>query len=87
MVHGAMVSEEYEESEGEILRRCRKLVGPDIPIFVTLDLHGNITPADGRPRELPHCGQNIPAHRLLRNGMEGRRSSTIPWEVRLIVNP
>ncbi len=43
MLHGAMVSEEYEDSEGEILRRCRELVGPDIPIFVTLDLHGNIT--------------------------------------------
>ena len=43
MLHGAMVSEEYEDSEGEILRRCRELVGPDIPILVTLDLHGNIT--------------------------------------------
>ena len=43
MLHGAMVSEGFEDSEGEIIRRCREYVGPDVPILVTLDLHGNIT--------------------------------------------
>lgn len=45
MLHGAMVSESFEDAEGEILRRCRELVGPSVPIMVTLDLHGNITQA------------------------------------------
>ena len=43
-LHGAMVSENYFDGEGEVLRRVRDLVGPDIPIFVSLDLHANVTP-------------------------------------------
>jgi microcystin degradation protein MlrC len=42
-LHGAMVSDSYQDSEGEILHRIRSRVGPSIPIVVTLDLHGNIT--------------------------------------------
>ena len=42
-LHGAMVSEKYEDADGELLRRVRKLVGASVPIIVTLDLHGNIT--------------------------------------------
>ncbi len=42
-LHGAMVAEGFEDGEGEILRRLRAKVGPDVPIVVTLDLHGNIT--------------------------------------------
>jgi microcystin degradation protein MlrC len=34
---------DYEDAEGELLRRIRRLVGEEIPIFITLDLHGNIT--------------------------------------------
>lgn len=42
-LHGAMVTEEYEDAEGEILERLRSAVGKDIPIMVTLDLHVNMT--------------------------------------------
>ena len=42
-LHGAMVAEGFADGEGEILRRLRAMVGPDVPIVVTLDLHGNIT--------------------------------------------
>jgi microcystin degradation protein MlrC len=42
-LHGAMVTESYEDGEGELLRRLRAKVGPKVPIIVTLDLHGNIT--------------------------------------------
>jgi microcystin degradation protein MlrC len=44
-LHGAMVSEEYEDGEGEILRRVRELVGPRVPIVASLDLHANVTAA------------------------------------------
>jgi len=44
-LHGAMVTEELEDAEGDLLARIRHLIGPDIPIVVTLDLHANITPA------------------------------------------
>jgi len=42
-LHGAMVVDGFEDAEGELLRRLREKAGPDVPIMVTLDLHGNIT--------------------------------------------
>jgi microcystin degradation protein MlrC len=42
-LHGAMVSEAFEDGEGETLRRVRELIGPDIPLVSSLDLHGNVT--------------------------------------------
>jgi microcystin degradation protein MlrC len=41
--HGAAVSEEFPDADGEIVRRVRELVGEDIPIGVTLDMHANVT--------------------------------------------
>lgn len=43
-LHGAMVTQEFEDGEGELLRRIRALTGPELPIAVSLDLHGNLTP-------------------------------------------
>ena len=44
-LHGAMVAEHLEDGEGEILARVRAVVGPDVPIVASLDLHGNVSPA------------------------------------------
>ena len=44
-LHGAMVTEHHDDGEGELLRRLRLVVGPDLPIAVTLDLHANVTQA------------------------------------------
>ncbi|MEM7056760.1 MAG: M81 family metallopeptidase [Pseudomonadota bacterium] len=43
-LHGAMVTESVEDGEGEVLRLVRDMVGPDIPIAISLDLHANLTP-------------------------------------------
>ncbi|MDR7124630.1 M81 family metallopeptidase [Pseudotabrizicola sp. 4114] len=43
-LHGAMVAEGVEDPEGELLTRLRAILGPDVPIAVTLDLHTNTTP-------------------------------------------
>lgn len=45
ILHGAMVTAFCEDGEGEILRRVRAVVGPDMPIAVTLDPHANVTNA------------------------------------------
>ena len=42
-LHGAMVSESYEDAEGEFLARLRQRLGADVPVVVTLDLHANVT--------------------------------------------
>ncbi len=41
-LHGAMVAEEYPQADGETVRRVRELMGPDFPIVVTHDYHGNV---------------------------------------------
>ena len=42
-LHGAMVTEEFEDAEGELLVRFRrKHFNKDVPIIVTLDLHGTM---------------------------------------------
>jgi microcystin degradation protein MlrC len=43
-LHGAMVSEDFPDGEGEVLRRVRAVVGPDIPVTSSLDPHANMTP-------------------------------------------
>ena len=42
-LHGAMVSDNYEDAEGEFLARLRRRLGTEVPIVVTLDLHANVT--------------------------------------------
>ena len=43
-LHGAMVCEHLQDGEGEFLKRVRQLVGDQLPISVSLDLHANVTP-------------------------------------------
>jgi microcystin degradation protein MlrC len=42
-LHGALVSEAAADVEGELLQAVREMLGPDVPIVATLDLHANIT--------------------------------------------
>ncbi len=42
-MHGAQTAEGEDDVEGEILRRARAVLGPEVPIVLTLDLHANIT--------------------------------------------
>jgi microcystin degradation protein MlrC len=43
-LHGAMMSEHLDDGEGEILARVRKVIGKDLPLVASLDLHANVTP-------------------------------------------
>src|SRR5438309_429891 len=43
-LHGATVSEHLDDGEGEILRRVREVIGTELPLVVSLDLHANVTP-------------------------------------------
>ena len=42
-LHGAMVTELTDDGEGILLEKIRKIVGGDVPIIATLDLHANCT--------------------------------------------
>jgi microcystin degradation protein MlrC len=42
-LHGAMVSEAFDDGEGELLARVRRAVGAAVPVVASLDLHANVT--------------------------------------------
>src|SRR3546814_11453936 len=72
-LHGAMVTETYEDAEGELLRRIRAVVGPEIPVVISLDYHANVTPAmveysEGMAayRPYPHVDRNETGERAAR---------------------
>ncbi|UUX49997.1 M81 family metallopeptidase [Nisaea acidiphila] len=63
-LHGAMVTEPFPDAEGELLRRLRERLGPNVPIAITLDLHANVTDEMGEYadfivpfRTYPHVDQ------------------------------
>ena len=43
-LHGAMVTQSYQDGEGELLARLRR-IAPHTPIGVSLDMHANVYPA------------------------------------------
>ena len=43
-LHGAMICETDDDVEGRICEATRTILGPQIPIVVTLDLHTHLTP-------------------------------------------
>ena len=60
-LHGAFIAEGTDDAEGEILAAVAAIVGRDVPIAVSCDLHGHITPEMLRHariligyREYPH---------------------------------
>ncbi|HKY94654.1 MAG TPA: M81 family metallopeptidase, partial [Kiloniellales bacterium] len=83
-LHGAMVTEHLEDGEGELLRRVRTVVGRELPVVCSLDLHANVTPqmvelADGLVvfRTYPHVDMAASGKRafvFLRDLLDGRRS-------------
>ncbi|GAC1041275.1 M81 family metallopeptidase [Rhizobium sp. No.120] len=42
-LHGAMVADGYEDTEGDFLSRVREIVGPDILLCAELDPHSHLT--------------------------------------------
>jgi microcystin degradation protein MlrC len=56
-LHGAGVAEGITDLEGTLLAEIREAVGQDVPIIVTLDLHGQTT-----PRMLEHATTILYCH-------------------------
>ena len=42
-LHGALVSEATPDVDGEVLQAVRRVIGPEVPLVATLDLHANVT--------------------------------------------
>lgn len=57
-IHGAMYVEGWEDIESELLRRIRAVIGPDVVVSASMDLHGNVS------RELAHQTDLITCYRM-----------------------
>ena len=42
-LHGAMAAEEVPDADGDLIRAVRQIVGSEVPLVVTLDLHAQVT--------------------------------------------
>jgi microcystin degradation protein MlrC len=42
-LHGSLVADAAPDVEGEVLQAIRQVIGPQVPLVATLDLHANIT--------------------------------------------
>ena len=69
-LHGAMVTDFCDDGEGELLARLRAVVGPELPIAVTLDLHANVTRAMCRHADILVSYQTYPHVDMRRTGLE-----------------
>ena len=57
-IHGAMVVEGLDDAETDLLGRIRAVVGPDVIVSASMDLHGNVT------RELAHQVDLVTCYRM-----------------------
>jgi microcystin degradation protein MlrC len=87
-LHGAMVTEDYDDGEGELLTRIRR-VAPEAPIAVALDFHTQMTEAMARGstvitgyRTYPHIDMGetaVRAGRTLLRALAGEVDPKIVW--------
>jgi len=59
-LHGAMVVEGLDDGEGDLIQAVRRVVGPRVPIAVSLDFHGNISETMVREADLLHGYKTYP---------------------------
>jgi microcystin degradation protein MlrC len=69
-LHGAMVPEGIDDGEGDLLAAVREVVGPRIPVGVTLDFHANVTAAMVRHATLLHGYKTYPHIDMEERGRE-----------------
>lgn len=89
-LHGAMVTEEDEDGDGNLLEAIRGVVGYDIPVMTTLDLHVNLTKKMVRNatafipyRNYPHSDmyeRGLDAAHLMMSTLKGEVIPLMRWK-------
>ncbi len=97
VLHGAMVSEEFRDVEGEILERIRRLSGGAKPIFGVYDLHANFSKAMSMHadclvayREHPHLDardSSVRAASLLKKCLQSERPKIHLKQTKILLPP
>lgn len=59
-IHGAMVVEGMDDAEGVLLKRIRKIIGPEPIVSASMDLHGNVSLDLVHQCDLINCYRTAP---------------------------
>ncbi|RRQ48092.1 M81 family peptidase [Maribacter algicola] len=59
-IHGAMSVVGLEDAEGDLIKRIREVVGPDVLISTSMDLHGNVSERLAKHSDLITCYRMAP---------------------------
>jgi len=68
--HGAMITTENRDPDGAIFSLVRSIVGPDVPVVATLDLHGNVSEQMVEAADVIVAYRTNPHVDMLERGME-----------------
>ena len=94
--HGSMVATDSDDPEGDLAAAVRAIVGPEVPIAMTLDLHANVTDAMVDQLDLivgyehyPHDDSRTTGQRATRLLLRAARGEVRPTmaRVRLPIDP
>jgi len=94
-LHGAMTADGYDDCEGDLLKRVRDVVGPDVPIGVELDPHANLSHLMVESADILVCYKDWPhvdtverardVFHLTAAVLEGRVKPTVAvWDCRMM---
>ncbi|MCC6704624.1 MAG: M81 family metallopeptidase [Thermomicrobiales bacterium] len=72
-LHGASLAVGEEDTCGALLAGIREIVGPDVPIAATLDMHGNPTERMARSADALVAYKTYPHHDFVDRGLQAAR--------------
>jgi microcystin degradation protein MlrC len=78
-LHGAGSAEGCDDIEGAMLAEVRRLIGPEVPLIVTLDLHGHLTQA-----MLEHADILLNCHEYPHVDLHERGEEAVELAVKLV---
>lgn len=91
-MHGAMNVADMDDAEGDLYESVRKLVGPDVLIAASYDLHGNLSPRIidnlnllSAYRTAPHIDDTETRQRTVDLLLRALRTGTRPYMVRQFI--
>lgn len=73
-LHGAMVAVGEDDPEGALLAAVREMVGPDVPICASLDLHAHLTPKMAETADALCIYHKIPHIDMVETGQRTARA-------------
>ncbi|HSJ27557.1 MAG TPA: M81 family metallopeptidase [Acidimicrobiia bacterium] len=98
-LHGAMATTRRDDPEGELIEQVRAVVGPEVPIAISLDLHAHFTDRMAQATDLvvgfrtcPHTDVVETGARLMEylgdmlDGTRGPRATTVQRKIPLIAS-